>query len=98
MTTHATTVTAQIAQLPILPMENLWSLWDELFDRRPSHHHRTYLESRLAYKLQERAHGGLPAALRRRLEKIGETGEVPNQKRRSESQVAPGTHGAEESH
>jgi hypothetical protein len=91
MTTHATTVTAQIAQLPILPMENLWALWDEFFDRRPGHHHRTYLESRLAYKLQERAHGGLPAALRRRLEKIGETGEVPNQKRRSENQVAPGT-------
>ena len=91
MTTHATTVTAQIAQLPILPMENLWALWDEFFDRRPGHHHRTYLESRLAYKLQERAHGGLPAALRRRLEKIGETGEVPNQKRRSENQIAPGT-------
>ena len=91
MTTHVTTVTAQIAQLPIIPMENLWALWDEFFDRRPGHHHRTYLESRLAYKLQERAHGGLPAALRRRLEKIGETGEVPNQKRRSENQVAPGT-------
>ena len=91
MTTHATNVTAQIAQLPTLPMESLWALWDEFFDRRPGHHHRTYLESRIAYKLQERAFGGLPAALRRRLEKIGETGEVPNQKRRSENQVAPGT-------
>ncbi len=91
MTAHAANVTAQIAQLPTLPMENLWVLWDEFFDRRPGHHHRTYIESRIAYKLQERAHGGLPAALRRRLEKIGETGEVPNQKRRSESQVAPGT-------
>ena len=91
MTTHAANVTAQIAQLPTLPMENLWALWDEFFDRRPGHHHRTYLESRIAYKLQERVHGGLSAALRRRLEKIGETGEVPNQKRRAESQVAPGT-------
>ena len=72
-------------------MENLWALWDEFFDRRPGHHHRTYLESRIAYKLQERAFGGLPATLRRRLEKIGETGEIPNQKRRAESQVAPGT-------
>ena len=91
MTTHANSVAIQIAQLPDLPMENLWALWDEFFDRRPGHHHRTYLESRIAYKLQERAFGGLPAALRRRLEKIGETGEIPNQKRRAENQVAPGT-------
>ena len=91
MTTHVTNMMAQIAQLPTLPMENLWALWDEFFDRRPGHHHRTYLESRIAYKLQERAFGGLPATLRRRLEKIGETGEIPNQKRRAESQVAPGT-------
>ncbi len=91
MTTQANGIVAQIAQLSHLPMENLWALWDEFFDCRPGHHHRTYLESRLAYKLQERAFGGLPGALRRRLEKIGETGEVPNQKRRAESQVAPGT-------
>ena len=90
MTTHANSVAIQIVQLPDLPMENLWALWDELFDRRPGHHHRTYLESRIAYKLQERAFGGLPAALRRRLEKIGETGEIPNQKRRSENHLAPG--------
>lgn len=91
MTTPANSIVAQIAQLPHLPMENLWALWDEYFERRPGHHHRTYLESRIAYKLQERALGGLPSTLRRKLEKIGETGEVPNQKRRNENQVAPGT-------
>ena len=41
MTTQANTTTAQIAQLPQLPMENLWALWDDLFDRRPGHHQRT---------------------------------------------------------
>ena len=91
MTTQENGIVAHIAQLPRLPMENLWGLGDEFFDRRPGHHQRTYIESRIAYKLQERAFGGLPTALRRRLEKIGETGEVPNQKRRTESQVAPGT-------
>ena len=91
MTTPATSIAAQIAQLPSLPMEKLWALWDDFFDRRPGHHQRTHVESRIAYKLQERAFGGLPAALRRRLEKIGETGEIPNQKRRSENQLAPGT-------
>lgn len=36
--------------------------------------------SRIVYKLQERTFGGLPGALRRKLE--GETGEVPRHKRR----------------
>jgi hypothetical protein len=91
MTTHASTTIAQIAQLPNLSMENLWSLWDDLFDRRPGHHQRTYLESRIAYKLQERAFGGLPNHVRANLERIGETGEVPSQKRRAERELAPGT-------
>lgn len=89
--THANHHSAQIAQLPLLSMERLWELWDEFFERRPGNHHRTYLEHRLAYKLQEQAFGGISDALRRRLEKIGETGVVPNQKRRAEAQLAPGT-------
>lgn len=32
----------------------------------------------------------MSSSLKRRLEKIGETGEVPNQKRRAENQLAPG--------
>jgi hypothetical protein len=91
MTTQANTTITQIAQLPNLPMDKLWALWDELFDRRPGHHQRTYLESRIAYKLQERAFGGLPGHVRSKLEKIGETGAVPNHKRRAESELAPGT-------
>ena len=53
MSTHAhqskvTSIAAQIAQLPLLPMQNIWALWDEHFEDRPRHHHRTWLESRLA--------------------------------------------------
>ena len=56
MTTHAplpdtATVSARIAQLSLLPMDSIWAMWDEHFDQRPNHHHRTWLESRLAYKL-----------------------------------------------
>ena len=91
MTTQANSIAAQIAQLPTLPMESLWALWDELFDRRPAHHHRTYLESRIAYKLQERAFGALPQHIRRKLELIGETGEMPGHKRRAENALSPGT-------
>jgi hypothetical protein len=87
----ATTVTARIAQLPHLPMGSLWALWDEHFDRRPHHHHRTWLESRLAYKLQERALGGLKPTLRRKLEAIGETGILPKRLQREADRLRPGT-------
>ncbi|MFN4005384.1 MAG: DUF2924 domain-containing protein, partial [Hylemonella sp.] len=56
MTAHAhpadaKTLAARIAQLPDLPMDSLWALWDEHFDERPNHHHRTWIESRLAYAM-----------------------------------------------
>lgn len=82
---------AQLAQLPDLPMESLWALWDQFYNCRPGNHHRTYLENRIAYKLQERACGVLSPVLRRKLEKIGETGVVPNMKRAGETRLTPGT-------
>lgn len=91
MTTQAITTVAQIAQLPHLPMEKLWALWDDLFDRRPGHHQRTYLESRIAYRLQERAFGGLSSHVRRKLEQIGQSGVVPSHKRRVDTELVPGT-------
>lgn len=96
MTTHAqqgetTSVANKVAQLPHLPMESLWALWDEYFDERPQHHHRTWLESRLAYKIQERAFGGLKASVRRKLEDIGETGLLPSRLRREADRLLPGT-------
>lgn len=96
MTAHAapanpTSVAARIAQLPDLPMENLWALWDEHFDERPGNHHRTWLESRLAYKIQERAFGGLKPSMRRKLEQIGETGLLPSRLQRDADQLLAGT-------
>ena len=72
MTAHApppaTSVAAQVAEIPHLSMGDLWALWDEHFDERPAHHHRGWLESRLAYRIQERAFGGLKPSLRKKLE------------------------------
>lgn len=87
----ATTLSSQLAELPHLPMASLWALWDEHFKQRPAHHHRSYLESRLAYKLQESALGGLPTAIRRKLEKIGETGLIPGLDKQADSRLMPGT-------
>lgn len=60
-------VSAQIASLPTLPMADLWTLWDRYFSLRPKHINRSYLESRLAYRMQEVTYGGVPAGIRRML-------------------------------
>lgn len=72
MTLPSTTVAAQVAALPSLPMPELWALWDNHFPRRPKHVNRPYIESRLAYRLQELAYGGLPEGIRRHLAECGQ--------------------------
>ncbi|HMS05581.1 MAG TPA: DUF2924 domain-containing protein [Burkholderiaceae bacterium] len=71
MNENQSPIAAQIADLGHLPMAELWTLWDRYFERRPPHPNRTHIESRLAYKLQEQAFGGLAAETRQRLEAIG---------------------------
>jgi hypothetical protein len=67
----STTVAAQVAALPSMPMAELWALWDKHFPRRPSHRNRNYVESRLAYRIQEMAYGALPKPIRRMLVEAG---------------------------
>ena len=40
-------------------MSELWTVWDRCFRSLPGSFNRTHVESRLAYKLQEEAFGGL---------------------------------------
>jgi hypothetical protein len=72
MTDQQTSIAAQIVNLGCLPMSELWVMWDRYFPRRPDYPNRTHVESRLAYKLQEEAFGGLAPETRKRLEAIGE--------------------------
>ena len=65
------TVSAQIAALPALPMAELSALWDQYFPRRPKHINRSFLESRLAYRIQEMAYGAVPVGIRRHLVEAG---------------------------
>ena len=89
---HQPSVSALLARLPEMHMDALWSLWDKHFPVRPKNHHRGFVQSRLAYKIQELAYGGLHAATRRQLERIGESGEVPRKyKKGGQPLVAPGT-------
>jgi len=66
-TTITGSVAAQLAALPSMPMAELWALWDQHFPRRPAHRNRSYVESRLAYRIQEKAYGALPTPIRRML-------------------------------
>lgn len=53
------TVLAQLAALKEAPAGALKARWRELFDTEPPAYNRRFLESRLAYRIQELAYGGL---------------------------------------
>ena len=71
MNSKQASVAARIAELSRAPMPELWKLWDRYFSYRPAKPNRDFVESRIAYKLQEEAFGGLSPATRERLERIG---------------------------
>jgi Protein of unknown function (DUF2924) len=55
-------IAAQVAALPKKPTPELKQMWRELFDKEPPGFSRNYLISRLAYRIQELAYGGLKPA------------------------------------
>lgn len=86
------TIAAQVAALPSLPIKELWVLWDRYFPRRPEHPNRHYLESRVAYKIQEEAYGGLSPETRQRLINIGmKHSKIKQRQKPREIYLAPGT-------
>ncbi len=52
-------VLAQLVALKGAPADALKARWRELFDTEPPDYNRRFLESRLAYRIQELAYGGL---------------------------------------
>ena len=60
-------ILAQISALKLASAGALKARWLELFGTAPPPYNRRFLESRLAYRLQELAHGGLSADIHRRL-------------------------------
>ena len=61
-----------LAALNTTPTPDLKQQWRELFDSEPPPFNRRYLESRIAYRIQELAYGGLKPETIRRLERLGE--------------------------
>jgi hypothetical protein len=63
-------VAARVAALPKTPTPELKQMWRELFDKEPPGFSRNYLISRLAYRIQELAYGGLKPATRVKLDAL----------------------------
>ena len=63
---------ARLAALKTTPTPKLKEQWRQLFETAPPPFNRRYLESRLAYRIQELTLGGLKPETVRRLEKLGE--------------------------
>ena len=86
------TVARQIADLSQMSMAELWPVWDRYFPRRPDYPNRTHVESRIAYKLQEEAFGGLAPETKQRLEAIGaKHSKIKLRAKPREFNFAPGT-------
>jgi hypothetical protein len=64
-------VLAQIAELKTMPATQLKSKWRELFASEPPPYNRRFLESRLAYRIQELKFGGLKPETVERLDALG---------------------------
>lgn len=87
-------VLGRLAALKAAPIAHLKQQWRELFGKEPPPFNRAYIQSRLAYRIQELAYGGLKPETRARLEALGEQldGGNPVMRRiRADSRPLPGT-------
>ncbi|SDE80120.1 DUF2924 domain-containing protein [Ruegeria marina] len=71
MTNHDP-IPVRLAALKTAKTSELKAQWRDLFDSEPPPFNRRYLESRLAYRIQELTYGGLKPETILRLERLGE--------------------------
>ena len=65
-------VLARLAALKTMPTQELKRQWRALFETEPPVFNRRYIESRLAYRVQELAYGGLRPETVERLEALAD--------------------------
>ena len=66
-------------------------MWDKFYAKRPTTTTRDYLSSRLAYKIQEQAFGGMTPDIKRRLMRLGESQSKLGNRIYPLHEVLPGT-------
>jgi hypothetical protein len=89
-----TQVLARLAALQTAPTADLKQQWRELFGKEPPPFNRPYLVSRLSYRVQELAYGGLKPETVDRLVALGEQldgGNVVLRRIRADSRPLAGT-------
>lgn len=87
-------VLTRIAALKTMPAPELKKQWRDLFETEPPPYNRRFLESRLAYRIQELAYGGLKSETVKRLEALGEQldgGRIDVRKRKADERPVAGT-------
>lgn len=82
-------ILAQLTALKAADAHALKAKWRELFETEPPPYNRRFLESRLAYRIQELAYGGLGQETLDRLDAIADELEGKTPKRRSALQDRP---------
>ena len=85
---------ARVAALKTAGTADLKQMWREIFQKEPPPYNRRFLESRLAYRIQELALGGLKKETVRRLEQLGEQldgGKADLRRRRIDGRPVAGT-------
>lgn len=65
-------VLAQLAELKALSVVELKAKWQGLFDAAAPNNSRSFLEARIAYRIQELAYGGLTRETRRALDELAD--------------------------
>nr|WP_198370648.1 DUF2924 domain-containing protein [Roseomonas rosulenta] len=87
-------VLPRLAALQTATAAELKEQWRVLFGKEPPPFNRPYLVSRLSYRVQELAYGGLKPETRKRLEALGEQldgGNIVLRRIRADSRPLPGT-------
>lgn len=87
-------VMAHVANLPTTTTPELKQMWRDLFHQEPPPFNRRFLETRLAYRIQELAYGGLKRETQKRLELLGEQldgGKKEIRRRRQDNRPIAGT-------
>jgi hypothetical protein len=89
----ADSVLAQLVALKTAPVAELKQKWRDLFDRDPPPYNRRFLESRLAYRIQELAYGGLSEETLERLDALADEldGKAPKRRTLLASRPIAGT-------
>ena len=84
-------VIGRLAEIRTMDIVALKAMWRELFAAEPPPYNRKFLESRLAYRVQELAYGGLKPETLKRLAALAEELEPSSGKRGADHRPIAGT-------